>query len=144
MFLEENTFGAIEKYSIKDVLRNQLLIVHSLENLNGFKLNVTMFIREPTAFRRNLQRVKPEDMERSGGYYGLDGSFLSSLANKMNFKVSVFQPIDGENFGYVTKKGRITGSLADIVYGRAEFAGNSRFLMDYGTDHIEVYENYTQ
>jgi hypothetical protein len=102
-----------------------------LRNVQGYPLEVSMFLQYPTAIPMNSVR------NNSTKYKGMDGHILSNMAQYFNFKFKIHTTYGNNPYGSVLQNGSVTGSLADIVYGKSEISFNSRFIMWYGTDNIE-------
>ncbi|PSN55153.1 Ionotropic receptor [Blattella germanica] len=98
-----------------------------LKDLKGYPLRVSMFERRPTAMKT-----------ASGEFSGVDGLVLRALAEYMNFIPIIQEPKDGTEYGYLEKTNQtFTGSLGDILYNKADFSANTRFIKDYATPDIE-------
>lgn len=108
-------------------------------SFNGFPLTVSIFDRYPTMVPEIPETFAQTQYARGmkySGYGGIDGFLLGNLAEWMNFTVNIIQPIDNSTYGFKIN-GQFTGSIADILYGRADIAFNSRFLINYDTHDIE-------
>lgn len=107
-------------------------------SLNGFPLTVSIFNRYPTMVPEIPETFAMTQYARGmkySGFGGIDGFLLGNLAEYINFTIQIIQP-DNSTYGFKTN-GQFTGTIADVLYGRADIAFNSRFLIHYGTDDIE-------
>lgn len=67
---------------------------------------------------------------RITGYGGSDGLILANLATHLNFTPIIINTAN-DTYGEEGPNGSFTGSLGDILYGDADVAFNSRFLLSY-------------
>lgn len=110
-------------------------------SLNGHFFTATMFERFPTAvpmYKLPKSFLKTHFMKNvisSRGYGGFDGLVWGNLAEALNFNLHLIKP--NHKYGTLLENKTFTGSLGDILYDRADFAYNSRFVIDYGTEEIE-------
>lgn len=110
--------------------------------LNQFPLTFTIFNRFPTM-------IKKEDLPpffadsyinngmKTSGFGGIDGILLGILAEEINFDLHIIEPPWDETYGYRLNNGTFTGTISDVLYGRADAAFNGRFLLEYGSPEIE-------
>lgn len=131
-----------KKWGVIDTLEMNETIYYvrnTVKNMHGYTLNVSTFIRWPTAVK-DLPKYMYDgiyrDRHKINGIAGVDGCVLINFAKHLNFTPNIIYPFDGNNFGY-NHTNYVSGSLGDIVSGRAQLAANSRLLTYYGTDMIE-------
>lgn len=132
-FRSSNQWGILKKHRLDDYLKDPLLIINSLNDLNQYHLNISVFERHPT-----LVKSKIHDK-----YSGVDGKVIDLLATEMNFTPNyiVHSKNKDDRFGVVLPNGTVTGTLGDIVNYRSHMAGNGRFLTNYSlTSRIEFTE----
>ena len=103
-----------------------------LRNVHGYPLHVSMFKQYPTAIPVNSVT------NNSTRYEGMDGHMLYTTAAYFNFSLRLYPSYGTNRYGTVLDNGSIIGSLADIVYGRMDISFNSRFIMWYGTDDVDL------
>ncbi|GBP31914.1 hypothetical protein EVAR_18453_1 [Eumeta japonica] len=103
--------------------------------MKDFPLRASIFYRFPTSIKEceNMKHYIVLNNEHSGGYCGLDGLIMAEVIKKFRFNLTLIRPKGYQNYGYVTREGKVTGTLGNIVHGEADIAFNSRFLADYGT-----------
>lgn len=133
-------WGIYQCFPIKLIDYNDNWFIQKAYNLNKFPLNISIFERYPTMVRK-LPKYFAEtqyarSMNHSGGYGGIDGFLLGNIAQLMNFTANIIHPADNLTYG-IKRNRQIGGSTGDVLYGRADIAFNSRFLMNYGTNDIE-------
>lgn len=117
-------------------------LVRKLASLNQFPLRVSLFSRYPTVLlpkevpavfaRSYFARVS----DKTNNYSGLDAIVLGNIAEAINFRPDIRQPISND-YGYELSNGTFIGSLGDVLYRRVYASFNGRFVSDYGTDDIE-------
>lgn len=133
----KSTRGAFDVIDIGETVGNVKLWNFPLKNLNQYPLTISMFSRVPTAIRAPspLSKVNKiyAKINEIGGYVGIDGCIIHNLAKYMNF-CEVFLDTDYYKYGGVLPNGTATGSFGDVVYRKADIAGNGRFIMDYGME----------
>lgn len=136
-------WGIYQCFPINQLDYNDNWLIQKAYNLNGFPLNVSIFERYPTMVREIpkyfAETQYARTMNRSGGYGGIDGFLLGNIAQLMNFTANIIHPADNLTYG-IKRDRQIGGSTGDVLYGRADIAFNSRFLMNYGrnvTNNIE-------
>lgn len=133
----ESLHNTIKKMEIIQLLTHADEIWDDLHDFKGYPIRVSMFERIPTAVKNpRYLNYGQENLRLSRGYGGLDGLTLENLAIYLNFTPIVFEPI-ADDFGQRLENGTYSGSLGDIVYARADFAGNARFIKNYNTNKIE-------
>lgn len=112
-------------------------------SLNGFPFAATIFSRYPTML---LKRELPETfmqthyargVDYSNGFGGFDGFVMGNLARALNFQLKIIKRMPQDTYGSVLPNNTFTGTLGDVLYGKAEASFNARFLLDYGTAQIE-------
>lgn len=112
-------------------------------SLNGFPFTATIFSRYPTML---LKRALPETFlqthyargtDYSNGFGGFDGFVMGNLAKALNFQLEIIKRLPQDTYGSVLPNNTFTGTLGDVLYGKAEASFNARFLLDYGTAQIE-------
>lgn len=132
-------WGVYQCFPIKYFDYDDNWLVQKSYSLNGFPLKISVFERYPTMVRKVPKYFAQTQYARSmniSGYGGIDGFLIGNIAQIMNFTVSIVHPADGLTYG-IKKNGAFGGSTGDVLYGRADIAFNSRFLMNYGTNDIE-------
>lgn len=132
-------WGVFRSFPIKYLDYTDNWLLEKAYSLNGFPLTVSTFERYPTMWK-NIPKYFAETQYARGmkmsGYGGIDGFLLGNIADEMEFTVNIITPDDNYTYGF-EQNGQYTGTLGDVIYGRADFAFNSRFLINYGTTHIE-------
>lgn len=133
--INSTSWGGFDTFNITKGARNVWNV--PLFNLNQYPVKISMFPRIPTAIKApslfsNASGIY-DKINKIGGYVGIDGCIIHDLAKYMNF-TPVFFDTDFYKYGGVLPNGTITGSLGDILYRKADIAGNGRFVMDYGVD----------
>lgn len=132
-------WGIFRCFPIKYLDYTDNWLVQKDYNLNGFPLTVSVFERDPTMVRE-IPKYFAETQYAKGmnvsGYSGFDGILLGNVAKQMDFSVQTITPDDKYNYGFKLN-GEYYGALGDVVYGRADIAFNSRFLINYATNDIE-------
>lgn len=112
-------------------------------SLNNFPFTATIFSRYPTML---LKRALPETFlqthyargaDYSNGFGGFDGFVMGNLAKALNFQLEIIKRLPQDTYGSVLPNNTFTGTLGDVLYGKAEASFNARFLLDYGTAQIE-------
>lgn len=132
-----STLGAFDVIDIRKTAGNiKLWNMPLMKNLNQYPLTISMFTRIPTAIKASSPLSNPN--HRCGkinenGYVGIDGCVIHNLAKYMNFS-DIYIETNFYKYGSVLANGTATGSLGDVVYGRADIAGNGRFMMEYEVD----------
>jgi hypothetical protein len=126
----QNSRGNIHRFEYGHSLFNEHTD-NRLRNVHGYPLHVSMFTQYPTAIPVNSVT------NNSTTYEGMDGHMLYTTAAYFNFSLRLCTSYGKNTYGSVLHNGTILGSLADIVYGRAEISFNSRFIMAYGTDNVD-------
>lgn len=119
-FVSQNKPNIVEVSELSEISHN---IVHATDNLYGSVLNVVLF------------PLMPYTIMSDGKYVGgIDFLVLETLQEAMNFTPVLFRPSDGKTYGVVGKN--ISGSMRDVILGKADIAFNGHFLMDYKNDEI--------
>lgn len=109
--------------NITEIVSN---VVHAVDNLYGTQLRVVLFPQIPTAI-----------IDRDGKYIGgADYLSLLVLQQMMNFSSVIYPPVDGQTFPQPDKK--LSGSVQDLVTGKADIAFNGHFLQNYGINEVEM------
>ncbi|RZC37862.1 hypothetical protein BDFB_004727 [Asbolus verrucosus] len=143
----DDSWGLMENYNFEEVVNDFRVITNSLSDFNQFPLGVSLFVNEPTAIRElpKLLRTNPiyRNLNSSGGFAGLDGLILGTLAEYLNFDTELVENMDEDPVGTALSNGTITGTLRDVINRRSVFGANSRFLADYSTSDIEFTIAYT-
>lgn len=96
-------------------------------NLHGFKLSISMFEYPMTS------RVHYDDQGNVSHYSLADGDMVNTFSKLMNFTMTYDDPTSG--FGFQFPNGTFVGSLAEVEEGRADLAGNPKFIADYNTSN---------
>lgn len=115
-------------------------ILQKEDHMNRFPLTFSVFERYPSMisnFSNIFDGSILSKVMNKIGYGGIDGLILGSLAEILEFKAVVVQPNSTDTYGHRTADGVFTGTLGDILYGRADAAFNSRFLIEYSSTDIE-------
>lgn len=95
---------------------------NSLDNLNGYPINLSAFSRLPS--------VRVQDT--------IDFKLMTTLHRMMNYTASYNKPSHPGDFGTFNKRtGKATGTLADILQRRSVISANCFYMQDYGTNKIE-------
>lgn len=68
--------------------------------------------------------------------FSLDGLFIYEMTKFFNFSPIITTPKDGDTFGSRGANGVLTGSLGELVYHKADIAGNSRFMVTYDSNEF--------
>lgn len=69
--------------------------------------------------------------------FRLDGLFIYEMTKFLNFSPIITKPKDGDAFGHVDLNGRLTGALGELVYGKTDLSGNSRFMVTYDSNEFQ-------
>lgn len=94
-------------------------LFRKFENLNEYRLKVSMFPRYPTALVPEeipdvfLSSYFMKILDESGGYGGIDGLLLGNMARALNFSAVVIAP-NGSDFGYRLNTGIFIGMLGKL------------------------------
>lgn len=132
-------WGIYRCFPIKHLDYTDSWLVQKEYNLNGFPITASIFERYPTMVK-NLPKYFAETHYARGmkvsGWGGIDGFLLGNVALDMEFTVKSIAPLENSSYGF-NWKGEFRGAIGDILYGRADVAFNSRFLINYGTTDIE-------
>lgn len=108
--------------------------------MNKFPLKFTIFERYPTMITKLppyfVDNYLNHGMKHSG-FAGIDGLLLGNLAEEIDFTVQPVQSPDKVTWGQKLENGSFTGTIADVLSGRADVAFNGRFLQKYGSRDIE-------
>ncbi|XP_031622960.1 uncharacterized protein LOC116340548 [Contarinia nasturtii] len=132
-------WGIYRSFPIKYLDYTDNWLVQKAYALNGFPLTVSLFERYPTMWKDIpeyfAQTHYAEGMKKSG-FAGVDGLLLGNIADEMDFTVITVTPEDNHTYGFM-RRGQYYGTIADLVYGRADLAFNSRFILNYGTTDVE-------
>lgn len=134
-------WGIYRSFPIKYLDYTDNWLVQKAYSLNGFPLTVSLFERYPTMWKdipEYFAQTKNAEGMKLSGFAGLDGFLLGNIADEMDFTVNVISPEDNNTYGFM-QKGEYYGTIADIVYGRADLAFNSRFLINYGTTDVDFF-----
>lgn len=111
---------------ITDITEIATSMIHAVDNLYGLELRVVLFPMIPAAIT-----------DKDGKYVGgADYCSLQVLQQRMNFTSVIYPPTDGKTFPQPGKK--ISGSVKDLVTGKADIAFNGHFLQNYGIDEVEM------
>lgn len=136
-----NDFGQLRNFSVMNNTVDINSYINLLRNLNGYPVNVSLFVRKPTAVRpvpRTIKEdVRYQVLERSEGFGGVDGMVLASMSEYLNFFPVINIPPADIEYGYVLPNGTSYGSIGDVISRRVAISFNDRFLVNYGTDDIE-------
>lgn len=137
---DADEWGVFSQLKMKYLNLSDPWILQKESNLNGFPLTFTVFERYPTmvadvppAFGRSYIAAGMHET----GYGGIDGLILGNLAKYLNFTTIIMNPNSVDNYGDKKMNGSFTGTLGDILYGDADAAFNSRFLISYASTNIE-------
>lgn len=137
---DTDEWGIFSQLRTKHLDLSDPWILQKEHNLNGFPLTFTVFERYPTM----VAKVPPAFASsyiasgmRITGYGGSDGLILANLAMYLNFTPIIMNPHTNDTYGDEASNGTFTGTLGDILYGDADVAFNSRFLLNYGSLNIE-------
>lgn len=137
---DTDEWGVYSKLPAKYLDLSDPWILQKEHNLNGFPLTFTVFERYPTM----VSKVPPSFESsyiaggmRETGYGGSDGLILGNLAKFLNFTPIIMNPTTDDTYGDEASNGSFTGTLGDILYGDADAAFNSRFLLNYDSLDIE-------
>ncbi|KAK9730563.1 Collagen triple helix repeat (20 copies) [Popillia japonica] len=131
------SWGSIKRFTINYLSENPKKMLVNLHNLNGYRIRVSIFQRVPTAVKNaSYLTYIQENLTISNGYGSLDGLALKNLATYLNFTPVIFEATNSD-FGEKLQNGTFSGSLGDIIYKKADIAGNARFIKDYKTSDIE-------
>lgn len=109
-------------------------------SLNQYPIRVTIFERYPTMVShipKYFAETPFADGMKKSGYGGIDGILLGNFAEQMDFAIHTIHPNANETYGFDRNK-TFTGTLGDVLYGRADIAFNSRFFLYYGTPNIRT------
>lgn len=113
-------------FEITDITEIASSIIHAVDNLYGLQLRVVLFPMIPAAIT-----------DKDGKYVGgADYCSLQVLQQRMNFTSVIYPPTDGKTFPQPGKK--LSGSVKDLVTGKADIAFNGHFLQNYGIDEVEM------
>lgn len=137
----DNFWGITNIYKLEDVIKNYQIITNPLINLNRFPLNIGIFPKTPTAIKilpKLLSEISIyKNLKLSKGYGGVDGLILSSLAECLNFDITVVGEETANNYGKILLNGSATGAIGDVIARRTVYSANSRFLVPYNTNKLE-------
>ncbi|XP_065224331.1 ionotropic receptor 21a-like [Planococcus citri] len=129
-------FDGIAPYdgSVYDIFSNssKKITINNFVAKNLFKLNNF----QNTTLRITLFERVPEVMQIDGKVYGANYRLLHTLSKKLNFTPIVQRSSDRRKFGSYSK-GKYTGGLGDIVYGRSDIACNGYFIQKTHTDEYQ-------
>lgn len=109
-------WGEFKWMNLTDMNFQDNYLFRKFENLNGFRLRVSMFPRYPTALLPEelpdvfLSSYFMNVLNESGGYGGIDGLLLGNMAKALNFSAVVIAP-NGSDFGYRLNTGIFIGML---------------------------------
>lgn len=146
-FLKKKTWGRIQAYNPKQVIKNIALTTNPLFNLNKYPLRISLFERSPTAIRnlpKNLQNNPIyQNVTSSKGFAGSDGLLLGALVEYLNFEPVIDENLEPFSYGYVFRNGTVSGVLADIVNRRSDYAGNCRLMTYFRTEGHEFIKPYS-
>ncbi|XP_069686242.1 glutamate [NMDA] receptor subunit 1-like [Periplaneta americana] len=92
-------------------------------NLHGCELKLTTLMLKPDVFLKNYTN----GTVRIGG---IEGRIALTLADRMNFTMSILPVSDGTRWGWKNSKGKLTGLVGDVAYGRSDL-GFSQVLRHY-------------
>lgn len=132
-------WGVYRSFPIKYLDYTDNWLVQKAYELNDFSLIVSVFERYPTMLKEIPDYFAETHYARGmniSGYGGIDGFLLGNIADEMEFSVNIITPDDNNTYGF-KRHGEYTGTLGDVIYGRADIAFNSRFLINYDTSDIE-------
>ncbi|XP_037912067.1 uncharacterized protein LOC119652196 [Hermetia illucens] len=108
---------------------------------NGYPMTSVMFPRLPTVVKWT-ELPKPfaesyfcDARPYSKDYGGFDAITFGNLLQILNFTPYTFRPVN--EYGYQLDNGTYIGSIGDVLYSKAGFSSNGRFVQDYGTSEIE-------
>lgn len=131
------TWGLIKHRTLSEARANPFRVINTLRSLKGMTLNVTLFERTPSAVKDLPETMIHYDCmhtDLAHGFSGFDGCVLGNMAYYLNFVVNI---VDSSDYGYQLSNGTYIGSLAHVVYKKADFAANSRFMTALDTRNIE-------
>lgn len=133
-------WGIYRRHMLKYLDYTDNWMLQKAYSLNQYPLTVSIFERYPTMVSHIPKYFADtpfaEGMKKSG-YGGIDGFFLGNFAQQMDFTINTIHPQDDETYGF-DRNNTFTGTLGDVLYGRADIAFNSRFFLYYGTEHIRT------
>lgn len=131
-------WGTFRRIDIKYLDYSDNWLLQKAYSLNKYPIYVTLFERFPTMLAKIpkyfAETAAAQGMKKSG-YGGIDGFVLGNYANDMDFTIKIVHPEDNHTYG-IRINNTFTGTLGDVVNGRADIAFNARFYMHYGTDEI--------
>lgn len=136
-----NEWGVFNYLPVDQFNFNETWLLQKEYRMNQFPLTFSIFDRYPsmiTDYSRNFNYTgASQKVTKKIGYGGVDGLILGNLAEILDFKAVLISPKDTDHYGHKAPNGSYTGSLGDILYGRADAAFNSRFLIKYDSLDIE-------
>ncbi|XP_050299762.1 ionotropic receptor 21a-like [Anthonomus grandis grandis] len=129
-------YGTFHSYHYKFCLKNPQLLLSNLQQLNGYRLRLSLFLRYPSSTDRIPKALKENPIYRyvhrsSIKLYGLDAIMMSELARKMNFSVEMYEGPLGRTYGVVNADGTPDGTLKAVVDRNIDIQGNARFIIVY-------------
>ncbi|KAK9505615.1 hypothetical protein O3M35_009626 [Rhynocoris fuscipes] len=98
--------------------------------LQNIPLNLHKKIVRITMFPKRFTAVKFGDK-----FIGFDGDIMSISEKRLNFTMVLIK--HNGRYGYKHPNGSFSGTLGDIVHGRADLAGNSLFIKYYNTNDVQ-------
>lgn len=138
-YYENNTWGIVKKFKLTTIAEDPNKPFEFMNNFNGYPLKVSLFERKPTVLSEIPRALRDSRiysyLKSYGGYGGVDGCVLASLASSLNFSIKIKKISNGQ-YGSVYHK-KATGSLGDVVYKRVDISANGRFMVPYGIDDFE-------
>lgn len=112
-------WGEFKWMNLTDMNFRDNSLFRKFENLNEYRLKVSMFPRYPTALVPEeipdvfLSSYFMKILDESGGYGGIDGLLLGNMARALNFSAVVVAP-NGSDFGYRLNTGKFIGILCPL------------------------------
>ncbi|XP_031349593.1 uncharacterized protein LOC116175560 [Photinus pyralis] len=94
------------------------------KSYQGVVINGTLFDNSPIA-------VNVGDF-----FIGVDSMLIQTISEQLNVRIETHEPYDGEQFGYRSENGSLTGAVMELYTKGADIAFNQVFVKDYGAPDL--------